>query len=274
MKASLVKSQAWFWAFAWTCLTFIVTYVALVIFDEVTPGNIWGLSFGTIAAVLFVAVGLYGLRRRTMNKSSKLKFGSANTWLQIHLYGGTLFLLLMFLHTTFSLPQGTFNWWLWILSVWVVFSGLVGVALQKIIPPILTSALTTEIRPDRIDELVSELRTKAEAEVANSPSAIKDYYERTIAAEMTKPVLRPSFFKDITGGIQTKLRQMEYLKQFLSESDQKKLDNLALIYRTKLECDAHYTLQKPLRLWLVAHLPVSMALFAFVLIHLFIVYYY
>jgi len=161
-----------------------------------------------------------------------------------------------------------------VVSVWVVFSGMVGVAFQKIIPPLLTSALTTEIRTDRLDELVNELRAKAEAEAANAPAAIRDFYERTIAAEMAKPILRPTFFKDITGGIQTKTREMGYLKQFLTEPDQKKLDNLALIYRTKLECDAHYTLQKPLRLWLVAHLPVSMALFAFVLIHLFIVFYY
>jgi hypothetical protein len=122
--------------------------------------------------------------------------------------------------------------------------------------------------------MVKELRAKAEAEVANAPSAIRDYYARTIAAEMARPILRPGFFKDITGGIQTKIREMQYLKQFLSDADQKKLDNLALIYRTKLECDAHYTLQKPLRLWLAAHLPVSMALCAFVLIHLFIVFYY
>ncbi len=274
MKETFVKSPAWFWTFVMGSAFFSVAYTALAIFDEVTPGNFWGLTFGAIATILFVAVGLYGIRRRTMNKSSRLKLGTANVWLQVHLYGGTLYLLLMFLHTGFALPHGAFNWWLWLLSVWVVFSGLVGVALQKIIPPLLTSALTTEIRTDRIDELVNELRAKAEAEVVNAPSAIRDYYERTIAAEMTQPIWRPAFFKDITGGIQTKIREMEYLKQFLSDDDQMKLDNLTLIYRTKLECDAHYTLQKPLRLWLAAHLPVSMALGAFVMIHLFIVFYY
>lgn len=274
MKTSLVKSPGWLRMFVIACLFFIVSYIALLVFDEVTPGNLWGLTFGTIATVLFVAVALYGIRRRTMSSSSKMKLGNANTWLQIHLYGGTLFLLMMFLHTSFTLPQSAFNWWLWILSVWVVVSGIIGVAMQKLIPQLLTSALSIEIRTDRIDELVNELRGKAEAEVANSPAAIRDYYQRTIASEMAKPTLRPAFYKDITGGIQTKVRQMDYLKQFLSDDDKRKLDNLELIYRSKLECDAHYTLQKPLRLWLVAHLPVSIALFALVLIHLFIVFYY
>jgi len=134
MISDFVKSPRWFWMFVFAAIFFAVAYVVIWFFDEVTPGNFWGLTFGTIATILFVAVALYGIRRRTMNTSSRLKFGSANTWLQIHLYGGTLFLLLMFLHTAFSLPQGAFNWWLWLLSVWVVLSGLVGVVLQKLIP--------------------------------------------------------------------------------------------------------------------------------------------
>lgn len=274
MLPDFVKSPAWLKVFVLLSIVFIVGYIALWLFDEATPGNFWGMTFGTIATVLFFAVGLYGVRRRTMNMSSKLKFGTANTWLQIHLYGGALFLLLMLMHTTFSLPQSAFNWWLWGLSVWVVLSGLAGVALQKWIPEVLSSTLSIEIRTDRVDELVNELRSKAEALMANSPTAIRDYYERNIASEMARPVLRPSFYKDITGGIQTKIKQMEYLKQFLSDEDKKKLDNLGVIYRSKLECDAHYTLQKPLRLWLMAHLPVSIALLALVLIHLFLVYYY
>ncbi|MGH8016137.1 MAG: hypothetical protein ACREBV_08105, partial [Candidatus Zixiibacteriota bacterium] len=145
---------------------FIVVYVAVWFFDEITPGNIWGLAFGTIATILFFAVGLYGLRRRTINTSSRLKLGSANTWLQIHLYGGTLFLLMMFLHTAFSFPQSAFNWLLWTLSIWVVLSGLVGVALQKWIPEVLSSTLSIEIRTDRVDELINEIRAKAEAQVA------------------------------------------------------------------------------------------------------------
>lgn len=274
MNTDFVKSPEWLRIFIIATLVFMAGYIALCHFSEVTPGNFWGLTFGTTAAVLFVAVALYGIRRRTMNTSSRLMLGSANTWLQIHLYGGTLFLLLLLFHTTFSLPKGAFNWWLWILSVWVVISGLIGVALQKIIPQLLSSALSIEIRADRVDELVNELRGKAEAEIAEAPSAIRDYYQRNIAPDMSRPTLRPGFFKDITGGIQTKTRQMDYLKQFLSDEDKRKLDNLERIYRSKLECDAHYTLQKPLRLWLIAHLPMSIVLFALVLIHLFIVFYY
>lgn len=274
MKFSFAKSPAWFRNFLILFVLFVIAYIVNHMFDEVTPGNFWGLTYGTVATILFVAVAYYGVRRRTMSISSKLKMGSSNFWLQVHLYGGVLFLLLMFLHTTFNLPQSPFNWLLWSFSIWVVLSGIVGVSLQKWIPQLLSSALTIEVRADRIDELVEELRKRAEKEVASSPPAIKDFYERTIAPDMAKPMVRAGFFWDITGGIQSKIRQMDYLKQFLSEDDEEKLEMIEEIYRSKLECDAHYTLQKPLRVWLYTHLPTSLVLLTLIIIHLFIVFYY
>lgn len=274
MNFNFVKHPAWLKTFTIIFLLFVIAYVVNKWLDEVTPGNFWGLTYGTMATILFAAVGYYGIRRRTMNVSSRLKLGSSNFWLQIHLYGGVLFILLMFLHTTFKLPQSPFNWLLWIFSVWVVFSGIVGVSLQKWIPHLLSSALTIEIRTDRIDELVDELRKRAEKEVASSTPAIRDFYERTIAPHMAKPEVRPGFFWDITGGIQSNIRQMDYLKQFLSEDDEEKLEMIENIYRSKLECDAHYTLQKPLRIWLYAHLPTSLILLTLLIIHLFVVFYY
>ena len=44
--------------------------------------------------------------------------------------------------------------------------------------------------------------------------------------------------------------------------------------RTKLEIDAHYTLQQALRWWLYAHLPASFVLLVFILLHLYTVLFY
>ena len=269
-----VSSPPWLRAFIYFSILAIVIFVLNIFIDEVRPGNIWGLIYGTIAAVLFVGVAAYGFRRRSMNTSSKMKLGSSYSWLQFHIYGGTLSLLFVFMHINFQFPQGSFNWWLWGLTVWVVLSGIVGVVLQKWIPKLMSSALTLEVRYDRIPELVIELAEKARAEAESASAPIQDFYNRTMAADMEKPVVRPLFFIDITGGVQAKVRQMDYLKQFLSPEDEKKLDKLEMLFRTKLECDAHYTLQKPLRVWLVTHLPVSIVLLVLVVIHLFIVYYY
>ncbi|MCH7690601.1 MAG: hypothetical protein IIA17_06100 [candidate division Zixibacteria bacterium] len=269
-----VSSPMWMKAFIYIFIISVIVFTANHFIDEVRPGNFWGLTYGTIAAVLFFAVAAYGFRRRTMKTSSKMKLGRSYIWLQFHLYGGALSLLFMFMHINFQFPQGAFNWWLWGLTVWVVLSGIVGVVLQKWIPRLMSSALTLEVRYDRIPELVAELAEKARAEAAGASEPIQDFYNRTMAADMEKPLVRPSFFIDITGGVQARIRQMDYLKQFLSPEEEDKLEKLEMLFRTKLECDAHYTLQKPLRVWLVTHLPVSIVLLVLLLIHLFIVYYY
>ncbi len=85
-----VSSPPWLRTFIYISILAIVLFAVNVFIDDVRPGNIWGLTYGTIAAVLFFGVAAYGLRRRTMKTSSKMKLGSSSTWLQFHLYGGTL----------------------------------------------------------------------------------------------------------------------------------------------------------------------------------------
>ena len=55
---------------------------------------------------------------------------------------------------------------------------------------------------------------------------------------------------------------------------QRKLDDLQAMYKTKLEIDAHYTLQKALRWWLYLHVPVSIVLIVLLALHIFAVVYY
>ena len=46
------------------------------------------------------------------------------------------------------------------------------------------------------------------------------------------------------------------------------------LFRAKLEIDAHYTLQQPLRWWLYTHLPVSFVVLALLALHLYTVLFY
>ena len=82
------------------------------------------------------------------------------------------------------------------------------------------------------------------------------------------------YFLDVTGGIQAKLKEFEFLRPLLAKTEIKKLDELERLYRTKLEIDAHYTLQQPLRWWLYFHLPVSLVLFVLLALHLYTVFVY
>lgn len=252
----------------------VVAYGANVVLAEVRPGSAWSVGYGTAALVLLVVAGAYGMRRRAMGVASRRRAGSAEAWLAVHVYGSALFLLLVLMHSAFGLPTGWVTWWLWGLSLWSVASGLVGLLLQRWIPRLLTSGLAVEVHYDRIPELVEEIAERAKKLAAGSSQEVAGLYERVVAPELARPARRLLYFFDITGGIQSKLREFRYLSRFLGEEEGEVLAELQQLYRTKLEIDAHYTLQQPLRWWLSFHLPAALLLAAFVILHLVSVYLY
>ena len=70
------------------------------------------------------------------------------------------------------------------------------------------------------------------------------------------------------------MRRVDYLSRLVDEDDAQRLEELRTLMRTKLEMDAHYTLQKALRWWLYLHVPGGLVLTVLVAIHVFAVLYY
>lgn len=269
----LAKAGWWRWvaSIAAACLAL---YLYGYFWWEVRPGTVLGMSFGIAAAVLLLGTALYGVRRRMMRVVSHWRLGSAAGWLRFHLYGGGFFLLLVLMHTGFRLPTGTWMWWLWLLSLWTALSGLAGRALQQWIPRVLASGLAVEVNYDRIPELVDEIRGRAERLAAGCDPSVRRLYARKIAPILAAPENRPAFFFDITGGARSRLKDLDYLAGLLPAAEREKLREIERLYRTKLEIDAHYTLQLLLRGWLWIHVPPSLALLALVAVHVFTVSYY
>lgn len=269
-----IQSPAWFFTFAICSIICIVVFFLNVVISEARPYNTWGLSYGIAATILMSGVALYGIRRRIIKYTKNYGAGSSKTWVQFHIYGGTLFLLLTFMHSGFRIPAGTLTWWLWFLSIWITLSGILGVLLQKWIPKILTSGLSIEVHYERIPELISEIKKKAENLIHNCDASISDFYRKNLALSLIGPEPRLIYYIDITGGIQSQIKQFDYLRKFLPAEEKRKLDQLELLYKTKLEIDAHFTLQKALRWWLYLHLPISIVLIVLVAMHLYAVLYY
>ncbi len=246
----------------------VLSYLWQLGFGEVRPGNAWGIGWGIAAALLCLGVALYGARRRLMRWVSRRRLGSARAWLDFHLYGGLLFALLLLMHSAFRLPTGALNLWLWGLSLWTVLSGLVGVVLQRWIPKVLSSGLWTEINYQRIPELTEDIRRQAEALAVAASEPVRRLYEHQVAATLSQPRRRLAYFVDITGGLNNKLKEFEYLARFLAGEERQRLAELEHLYRAKLEIDAHYTLQPVLRVWLYLHVPISLAVLALIVLHI------
>lgn len=267
-------ARRWRWSFAVAAAACLVLYAVNALFFEIAPGNTWGLGYGIAAALLLVATALYGLRRRLPGLAARRRLGSARGWLYLHLYGGALFVLLMLMHSGFSVPTGAVTWWLWLLALWTVVSGLTGLALQQWIPRVLGSGLETEAVYERVPELVSEVGERAEAVAAGCDEPVRAVWERRLAPALGAPHRRLLYFFDITGGQPPGLRDLEYLRRLAAPEEAERIEELIRLYRTKLELDAHYTLQLGLRAWLWAHVPVSLVVLALLGVHLVTVWYY
>jgi hypothetical protein len=251
----------------------IVLLVNLAL-SELSPGNWWGLTYGWSAALLMVGAAAYSWRRRHPGLVSRKGLGSAQSWLQFHIYGGTLCLLLIFMHVGFRLPKGTLAWILLLLSLWTIFSGLLGVLLQKWIPALLASSLQLEVLTERIPELTRELQQRAEQLAEEGSTPLQEFYSQRIAPQLAANQLRWSYFLGVGGAIDERLNQFEYLYEVLGSEERQQVRSLEEVYRQKLELDAHYTIQKVLRGWPVLHVPLSFLLLAVLAWHIFAVLYY
>ncbi|MFN0157640.1 MAG: hypothetical protein ACKVRP_06150 [Bacteroidota bacterium] len=269
-----VRSPFWLRTFLIATVVCVLVYASNLVLSEVHPGNWWGISYGTAATFLMVGAALIGVRRRSMNRAAKQSLGKSREWLQFHLYAGTLAAIFVLMHGGFTLPSGALNWWLWLLTIWVTISGLIGVAIQRVVPRMLASGLTTEVVYERIPELIVQIREGAEKLVETCTDPVRDFYRRNLVTVLGTLQPRAIYYVDITGGIQSRVRQFDYLRKVLSAEEKEKLDRLETLFRTKLEMDAHYTLQRALRWWLYTHVPLSLVLLVLIAIHLYAVWYY
>ena len=273
-RAGRGEAQLWQWGFGVTVAVCLVLFAAGLAFWDVRPGSVLVMSYGVAAAAFMLGAALFGARRRTMRFASRRGLGRSRSWLYFHLYGGSLFLLLVLMHSGFRLPVGALNWWLWILSLWTVLSGLGGLALQQWIPRVLASGLSVEVNYDRIPELTAEISRRSEELAATCDDSVRALFGKKVAPALAAPRRGLIFFLDPTGGIQARLKPFHYLEGRLPPEEREKLAELERLYRAKLEIDAHYTLQRALRGWVYLHAPLSLVLVALVALHVFTVLYY
>jgi hypothetical protein len=264
------KKPAWLKTSALLGALAMTAYLAYTWFQPWQPGRFWGLTAGTIAAALFFNAGLYPLRRRWRARP----LGTVQQWLQLHVYGSTIALLLVLIHVGFRLPAGAFGWTLFILTVWTVLTGIVGVMLQKWVPVLITRNLKVEAIYERIPELAATLNEEAKAVIAGAGEALTRTYDDDIRPLMSAPAPRWGYLFDIR---QVRVRQLEPLtriESFVEGADRDKLRDLTAVVNDKLDLDVLMSLQRVLRAWLVTHIPAAVVLLGLLLVHVFAVVYF
>ena len=248
----------------------LAAYAGLRWWGPWTPGRRGGLVFGGLATGIFLVDGLYPLRRRLM----AWPFGTAQRWLQFHIYGSGLAVLFVLIHTGFRWPVGQMGWWLLLLTMWSAASGALGVALQKAVPSRLGERLSVEAIYERIPELVSRLQAEADVIVKGSPEMLERVYLAEIRPALAGVAPAWSHLVDIRGGRERRLAPLNEVRAYLAEGERPRLEDLQAIMIEKIELDAQYSLQRILRLWTILHVPPAVALLGLMTAHILMIWYF
>jgi hypothetical protein len=263
------KKPAWLKGSVAAAAALLAIYVGIAWTRPWQPGRFWGLTYGTIAALLFLNAGLYPLRRRLRARP----LANVQQWLQLHVYGTTIAMLLVLIHMGFRWPGGMFGWWLFGLSLWTTLTGMLGVFLQKWVPVTIARNLKVEALYVRIPGLMEKLAADAAALAAASGDAVRRVYESDIKALLAAPAPRWVYVSDVRDSRARLLEPLTRIEAFVDEPDRERLRDLAAIVSEKLDLDAHMSLQRALRAWLVLHIPAAMALLGLLAAHIIAVVY-
>jgi hypothetical protein len=257
------KRPAWFRGFLIVAVVSLLVYAVVAWRSPWAPGR-WGvLTFGTLAALLFVVDSLYPFRRRW----NAWPFGTVQRWLQFHIYGGGIAALYVLMHVGFRLPNGLFGWWLFVLSLWVIGSGLAGVYLQKQIPTVLANNLAVEAIYERIPELTTRLQAEADKLLTGAPDLLQRFYSSNTRASLAAVAPAWSYLVDFRAERERRMAPFKEVTTYLSDADRVKLSDLQAIVSEKFELDVQYSLQRILKVWVPLHAVPAVVLMGLLVVH-------
>ena len=223
---------------------------------------------------LMVLLGLFNLRK----KLSMVPLGKASTWLRVHLAGGFLAVALFWLHIGKLWPNGLFEQLLALTFYLVSITGFAGYVLLQIYPSRLTQS-GIEVIYERIPAELAAIREEVEAlilrcaEETNNDTIARHYLE-TFHWFFSRPRHLWSHALGSRKGAHWVRNEVNNLRRYLNDAEQTYLDRLAELAFIKNRIDYHYTAQSIMKVWLLVHLPLSVAVMAFAVWHFILVHVY
>lgn len=202
--------------------------------------------------------------------------GSAAAWMQLHIYGGLLAVVIYILHTAGRWPQGGFEIALALLFYGTALSGVAGLILSRLVPRRLTLA-GDEVIYERIPAFREELRLKADALVMHAvarggATTLAEFYARRLKPYFAGPAFQRSHLTQSNRPLRSLLGQLEDLRRYFDDAEKACAAELAELIRHKNRLDYHAALQGLLKKWLFVHIPLTAALLISSAVHVLLVY--
>jgi hypothetical protein len=236
-------------------------------------GSTLGLAYGTIGYALILLLAFFGIRKRWYRS----RFGTLEQWLQSHIYLGVLTLVILLFHT-----GGRFNDKIaiatLILVAIVVFSGIFGAILYVTVPRLLTE-VESELTVIEISEQLNQLAKQMARIASGQSAAFQRIYNYLI--EESKPGWLGGWGLLISRLARRKAKTSAELPKLLTlvpDDEEDELRQLLVVSRQRKELLIRMLYQQRykniLEAWLYIHIPFTIALLIFAIVHIAAVFYF
>lgn len=213
------------------------------------------------------------------NGRKKLPFlplATSRSWLQFHIYAGLLTIALFLAHISFRVPTGWFEGTLAWLYILVTGSGILGLAMTRVLPKRLTTR-GGEVLYERIPAIRRSLQERAENLALKSipeaqSSTIADFFVRELKEFFDGSRNFWLHLFEIRRPVNTLLNRITDLNRYANDKEREKLNELANLVRQKDGLDYHYAVQSMLKAWLFVHIPLTYSLLLFSFVHVVLVF--
>jgi hypothetical protein len=235
-------------------------------------GSRWGLIYGSVGFVLCFLLAFFGVRKRWYRST----FGTVEQWMQSHIYLGVFVLVILLFHA-----GGRFNDKVavatLILVAIVVLSGVLGAILYITVPRLLTE-VESNLTVDEVSEQLNQLGKQMARIASGRSSTFQRIYDQLIR-ELSPGWLAgwQLLFSRMRQG-KAPLADWTNLLSLVQKDEQEELRQLLVVSRQRKELLIRLMYQQRyknfLEFWLYIHIPFTILLLLFAIIHVAAVFYY
>ncbi len=236
-------------------------------------GSQMGLAYGVAGFALILLLAFFGIRKRWYRST----FGTLEQWMQSHIYLGVLVLVILFFHT-----GGRFNDRIavttLILAAIVVASGVVGAILYVTVPRLLTE-VESDLTVEEISEQLNQLARSMARIASGRSAAFQRIYDELV--RQTNPGGLAGWRLLLSRLARRKTQEASDWMRLLSivpKEEQEELRQTLVISRQRRELLLRLIFQQRyknvLEFWLYIHIPFTIALLVFSVVHIAAVFYY
>ncbi len=230
---------------------------------------------GWILAAGMLAQLTYHVRKQL----PALTLGRAAIWLKSHIYIGYFVIAAFLVHTSFSMPENSLEWVLWILFVIVAASGVFGLFLTRSIPARLQHVSSDQITLEQIGAARVKLAQDVDGLMLNSvkradSAAVSNYYVDQLYKYFRKPQHVAAHLRGSRYPLQAICDDLDNLERQPNTKAKEIIDTLKSHATAKFDLDHQFALQWLQQAWLFVHVPATYCLIAMSILHTMVVYAY